>query len=754
MMTDDVGFGASSTFGGPVATPNLDRLAAMGARYNRFHTTAICSPSRAALLTGRNAHAAGTGSLPELGNGFPGYVGQISRQTATVARILRDNGYSTAMFGKHHNLPMAEASAAGPFTNWPTGLGFDYFYGFIEGDSHQFNPRLYRGTQPLDDARPEAGEALDHALVSDAIKWIHNQKAGAPDKPFLIYLAPGSMHAPHHAPQAYVQRYRGKFDSGWDMMRQATLARQKRTGIVPSSSVLTPRPEEIPAWSSLAPEQQRIQAREMEAAAAALSYQDAQFGRLLDELQRMGQLENTLVIFVEGDNGGSAENGPTGSLNELGWIVNRIPDDEMVSLAMLDEIGGPETYSNYSVGWAWAMNTPFQWNKQIASHLGGIRNGLVIAWQGHIDQPGKVRSQFAHLNDIVPTILEASGITAPQTVDGIVQKKMDGTSLAYTFRNPSASEAHTVQYFEQVGNRGIYANGWFANTRPLRMPWNQVDARPTDVEKDYTWELYDLTKDYSQSKDLAARFPDKLTEMKRLFDAEARANNVYPLDDRRGPARTAALIMRNPPRADYVYWGKDISVLGAGAPNFVVRNFSVQAEISVPTGHETGVIAANGSRFGGWSFYLKDGRPTAFHAFSHELAHKFRVTSSTPLAPGKHLVTFDFRFDASRPFSGGTMTISADGSKLAVGRIERTVLRPAGNGETFDIGRDTGSSVTDDYVGQGNFAGAIDKVAIHFEAPTGEQNMQGATAKRPGLAAEATPSSSEDRNLTNREGKQ
>lgn len=704
IMTDDVGFATASTFGGPIPTPALDRLAARGLKYNRFHTTAICSPSRAALLTGRNAHRVGTGNLVDSATGFPGYNGVIPQSAASVARILQLNGYSTAMFGKHHNVPHWQHSTAGPFTHWPTGLGFDYFYGFIGGDVHQWTPRLYRGTNLIDESE-RAGELVDKRLADDAIRWIHNQKAAAPDKPFMIYLAPGSLHAPHHAPADWIERFRGRFDQGWDVLREESFARQRRLGIIPADAALTPRPDGIPAWDSLDADTKRYAARMMEVAAAMLAYQDAQFGRVLDELQRMGQLDNTLVVFIGGDNGASGEATPVGTSNELGQLVNGVADTPEQLSGLLDEMGGPRTYPNYPMGWAWALNTPFQWTKQFASYLGGTRNGMVVSWPEEIAAKGEVRSQFSHLVDIAPTLLEAAGVPAPSSVYGVPQMSMDGHSLVPSFKG--APEQPRTQYFEISGAIGIYHDGWLAGKPSGRMPW---EFRP-GTDETHAWELYHLEQDFSQSQNLAASNPEKLEEMQKIFHQEAKRNNVYPIDPLFGYARVGASQPRpGKRRTHYTYWSADTSVVSAAAPMLGTTSFDITADIDVPKDGR-GVLLATGSRFGGWSFYLNDGRPVATHVYTNAPGSETRVESREKLRPGRQTLRFRFEQDSLQSRSGELAILSGD-KVLARGHIPKTILIPAGIGETFDIGRDTGAPVTDYPWENNTFDGRIERVDV------------------------------------------
>lgn len=725
IMTDDVGFAASSAFGGPIPTPNLDMLAQRGLRYNNFHTTAICSATRAALLTGRNAHRVGEGLLSDLPSGYPGYSSAMPLSAASVAQVLRLNGYNTAMFGKHHNLPNWEASDAGPFDHWPTGMGFDHFFGFVGGDTDQYAPHLYRDNSRVSDAEAN-GDLLDKRLADEAIGWIHNQKAAAPDKPFFAYIAPGSLHAPHQAPDAWIARFKGQFDGGWDKLRQDSFRRQRAMGIVPPDAVLTPRPAEIPAWDSLDADARFVEARSMEVAAATLAYQDAQIGRVIDELKRMGQFDNTLVIFIEGDNGASGEAGPRGTANEIGHIANGVTDDTESLMRVVDKLGGPETYSNYPVGWAWAINCPFRWVKQIASHLGGIRNGLVMTWPEGIRAQGELRSQFGHVNDIVPTILEAAGLPAPHSVRGVAQMPMDGTSLAYSFNDPRAPEQHKSQYFEIAGNIGFYQDGWFLSNTPTRLPWEKRANGETP-----RWELYNLRQDYSQAHDLAAKNPAKLAEMQALWEKAAADNSVFPIDTRFADVRQRAgmaPLAAQLARTKFTYWGADTSVSLMAAPSLAGRSFTLTADIVVPPNGGSGVLTAYGSRLGGWSFYLdKDGVPVALEAFSHKPEDKFAIRAPRPLAAGPAQVRFEFISDTGL-FAGGMMHIAVNGQRVAEGRIPRTIQIPAGLGETFDIGRDTGVPVTDYGRPHGRFDGIVRRVDVEL----GPRGPAPAPAPKPG----------------------
>ncbi len=717
VMTDDVGFSAARTFGGPVPTPHLDRLAEAGLRYNRFHTTGICSPTRAALLTGRNHHAVGTGFLVDVASPYPGYTTRIPSSAATIARILRDNGYNTAMFGKDHNVPTADRSPAGPFEHWPTHRGFEHFYGFVAGDTNQWQPALFDGTSPVDARERPQGYLLDEELIDQAITWLHNQQAAAPGKPFFMYYAPGTAHAPLQAPTDWIARFEGAFDHGWDIERERILQRQLAAGIVPQGTRLSARPAEIPAWDSLGKDEKRIYARHMEVFAAMLAYQDAQFGHLLDELQRMGLAEDTLVLYIQGDNGASGEGGSHGTLNELAHLSN--PEGELAVdvgwLAQnLDLLGGPDTYMGYPVGWAFATSTPFPWVKQIASHLGGVRNGLVVSWPSAIEQPGGIRPQYHHVIDVLPTILEAAGIPAPEAVDGVPQQAIDGASMVYSFNDSSAPSVRKTQYYEVLGNRGIYHDGWLANTRPRNMPWEIARARAGSDVTSYQWELYNLEEDFSQSRDLAASQPQKLEAMQALFDAQARRYQVYPIHDTGAMARMTK-VMRLPgsslvflPRK--TLWGPDIRLSLAAAPPIFMLPFTIEAQIVVPDGGAEGVIVAAGSHFGGWSFYLDEGVPVAVAAISPLPGGQSRIAADRPLPAGPHTLRYEFSAD-------GALRILVDGEAQAQGTVTTKPATMAGGGETFDTGRDSNDPVSRDYSDEGVFSGEIRRIDVAVTIP-------------------------------------
>lgn len=706
-MSDDVGFAMTSAFGGPVPTPNFARLAQNGQRYNRFHSTGICSPSRAALLTGRNHHNAGVGWLSDIGSDYPGYNGRIQPDTASVAQILRLNGYNTAMFGKHHNIPTGERSAAGPFDAWPTGIGFEYYFGFPYGDSDQYQPNMYRGIQLA--AQDEApGKLVDERLSDDIIRYVHNQKAGNPDKPFLIYLSPGSTHAPHQAPPEYIARFKGKFDQGWDKLRVESWKRQLATGIIPKDTRLTPRPAELPAWDSLSDEEKAFHARSMEVAAAQMVFQDEQFGRIIDELERMGELDNTLIALVIGDNGASGEAGPPGTINELRGM-RQPPERAAWMHANTDRLGGPMTYGNYSVAWAWAMNSPLPWVKQYASMLDGIRQGAIISWAGHVKNPGSICSQFGHVNDIVPTVLEAVKVAVPDTVLGTKQKPMDGESLLASLDNCEPDKPRT-QYFEVTGKTALYHNGWFLSGEDGRDSWKNIG--PGGPKPQVKWTLYDLTKDFSQATDLSARMPEKTQEMITLFKQEAWANNVFPLDHRFGAARRDFGGMGSA-RKHYDLWGKDISIPSTGGPVLMARSFTIEADLDLASEKASGAIMAMGSRFGGWSLYLDEGRPAFIWARSTDPEEINSVISDNTLPAGKS--TLRMRFATAKPGGPADVVLSSGNVELGRVKVSLNFLIPSGNGELLDIGRDLGVPVTDYKTPHGAIEGDISHVRIDFD---------------------------------------
>jgi arylsulfatase len=717
IMTDDVGFGASSVFGGPIQTPNFQRLADSGLRYNMFHTTALCSPSRAALISGRNHHSVASGNITEFATGYPGYNSLVPKSCASVGQVLRGNGFNTYWFGKMHNVPDWMSSRAGPFDLWPSGLGFEYFYGFLGGDSDQWHPALFENTTPIEPYIGKPDYILDHDLADQAIKQMQMQHALAPNKPWFVYYCTGTAHAPHHAPKDWIAKYKGQFDQGWDKVREETLARQIKLGVVPAGTELTKRPEQIPAWDSLSADQHRLYARMMEVYAGALSYADSQIGRVLDYVEQSGQRDNTLVIFIMGDNGASAEGSLQGTTNEVATAGNGVKEDIPFMLSMIDDLGGPLGYNHYPVGWAHAMDTPMQWTKQVASHFGGTRNGMVISWPTKIKDKGGVRSQFCHLIDIVPTIYEACKITAPDVVDGVKQRPLDGTSLVYTFdqANAKAPTHHPVQYFEIVGNRALYKDGWMASTTPLRLPWlTTSEANPDD----FKWELYNINEDFSQAHNLADKNPAKLKELQAAFDVEAKKYNVYPLDStfaqRADPAIRPSLTRG---RNEFVYYPGMIRIPEGSAPDFKNKSWTVAAEVTIPEGGASGVLATMGGRFGGWGMWLDDSKPRFAYALSNQKAHKFVASSDTPLAPGNHVIRAVFKYGGGGIGKSATVTLLADEKEVGKVEVPQTIAVRFSLDETFDVGEDTGTPVVEDYAAKMpyEFTGTLKKFAVVLE---------------------------------------
>jgi arylsulfatase A-like enzyme len=713
IITDDVGFGASSTFGGPIPTPTLDRLAKAGLRYTQFHTTALCSPTRAALLTGRNHHSAATGVIMEAGTGFPGYNTLMPKSDGTFAEVLRQNGYSTAWYGKNHNVPDWHGSQAGPFDLWPTGLGFDYFFGFIGGDTNQWHPAIIEGIKPIEPPHDQKDYFFDNDMANHAIARIQMLHAVAPDRPWVTYYAPGTAHAPHHAPKDWIAKFKGQFDQGWDKVREETLARQKKLGIAPPDTKLTPRSEGIPAWDSLDADHRKVAARMMEVYAAALAHCDYEMGRVLDAIQAIGELDNTLVIYIQGDNGASAEGSAQGLLNEMTFF-NAIPEDFKEVLRRMDELGGPTTFNHYPIGWAHAMDTPFQWTKQIASHFGGTRNGMVISWPARIKDKGGIRSQFHHVIDIAPTILEAVGVQMPDVLNGVPQKPIEGVSMLYSFDNATAPSRHRTQYFEMIGNRAIYNDGWVAATTPPVPPWDPV-GRPVSID-DYNWELYDTSHDFSEANNLAAKEPKKLRDLQDLFWVEAAKYNVLPLDN----SKVERLDVNNRPsltrgRYEFTYYPGMVRIPEGSAPDLKNKSFRVSAEVEIPASGAEGLLITQGGRFAGWGFYLLGGKPV----FLYNLAgvEQFKIASPDKVSPGKHTVVFDFKYDGGGLGKGGLGTLTVDGKKAAEGRFARTLPFRMSLDETLDVGEDTGTAVSADYEVPFRFTGTLNKVVIKIEAP-------------------------------------
>jgi arylsulfatase A-like enzyme len=695
ILLDDTGFGASSAFGGPCATPTAERLAANGLKYNRFHTTALCSPTRQALLTGRNHHSVGMGGITEIATSAPGYNSIRPNTAAPLAETLKLNGYSTAQFGKCHEVPVWETSPLGPFDSWPTGGGgFEHFYGFIGGETNQYAPAIYDGTTPVEpDRTPEEGYHFTEDMTDRAIDWIKQQKALMPDKPFFVYFAPGATHAPHHVPPEWSDRYKGRFDEGWDALRERTLARQKELGVVPEDAELTARAAEIPAWDDMPDELKPVLARQMEVYAGFLEHTDHHIARLIDALDDLGILDETLVYYIVGDNGASAEGTPNGCFNELA-ILNGAFGLETVEFmsSRIDDFGTPRAYNHYAVGWAHAMDAPYQWTKQIASHWGGTRNGTIVHWPAGIRARGEVRSQFHHVIDIAATVLDAAGLPEPATVHGIEQMPLDGVSMTYSFDDVGAAERRTTQYFEMLCNRGIYHEGWTAVTRHS-IPWvaTEMPAFADDV-----WELY-APDDWTQARDIAAEQPEKLTELQRLFLEEARKYNVLPLDDRRFERFNPDLAGR--PQlvrgTSQLLFGRMGRLSESSILALKNKSHAITAELVVPESGASGVILSQGGAFGGFALYAKDGIPVyCYNLFGLQ---RFKVYGEEAIPAGEHQVRMEFTYDGGGLGKGGAVALFVDGEQVAQGRVDATVPMLFSTDETTDVGSDTATPVSDDY---------------------------------------------------------
>jgi arylsulfatase len=714
ILIDDAGFGSSSAFGGPCNTPNAEKLAAGGLKFNRFHTTALCSPTRQALLTGRNHHTVGMGGITEIATGSPGYNSILPNTCSPLARTLKLNGYATAQFGKCHEVPVWQTSPAGPFDAWPTGGGgFEYFYGFIGGEAHQWYPSLYEGTTPTEPKKtPEEGYHLVPDMTDKAINWIGQQKALMPDKPFFVYFAPGATHAPHHVPKEWADKYKGKFDQGWDKLREETFARQKKLGVIPPDCQLTARHTQIPSWDEMPAALKPVLIRQMEVYAGFMEFTDHHVGRLLDSLKQLNVLDDTLVYYIIGDNGASAEGTLNGTYNEMinfnGAAALETPEFLM---ARLDKLGGPESYNHFAVGWAHAMNTPYQWTKQVASHWGGTRNGTIVHWPKGIKGKGEIRSQFAHCIDVAPTILEVAGVPQPTFVNGVQQHPIEGVSMAYTFNDAKAAGRHETQYFEMFGNRGIYHNGWTAVTRH-KTPW-LLQGEKTPPFDDDVWELYDTRKDWSQSNNLAKQMPEKLHELQRLWLIEAVRYNVLPLDDNIGARMNSDMAGR-----PVLITGKSqilFGNMGRLSENSVLnmknKSHAVTAGIVVPPTGAEGVIIAQGGNIGGWSLYAKGGKLK--YCYNLLGIQQFYAESSGPLTPGDHQVRMEFSYDGGGLGKGGTAALFVDGKKVGEGKVAATAAIVFSADDGCDVGVDTGSPVSPDYGATGNeFTGVIKGVQL------------------------------------------
>jgi arylsulfatase A-like enzyme len=716
ILIDDAGFAASSPFGGPIHTPNAERLAKNGLRFNRFHTTALCSPTRQALLTGRNHHSVNMGGICEIATSAPGYSSVLPKNKAPLAMTLKLNGYSTAQFGKCHEVPVWETSPMGPFDQWPTGGGgFEYFYGFIGGETNQWYPAIYEGTTPIEPAKtPEQGYHFTEDMTTKAIKWVRQQKALLPDKPFFMYFAPGATHAPHHVPKEWVDKYKGKFDGGWDRLREEIFERQKKLGVIPPSAELTARPKEIQAFDDMPEALKPILRRQMEVYAAFLEHTDHHIGRLLDTLSDLGVLDDTLIYYIVGDNGASAEGTPNGCFNEM-TTLNGVAGIETPEFLMsrIDDFGGTEAYNHYAVGWAHAMDTPYQWTKQVASHFGGTRNGTIVHWPRGIRAIGAIRSQFHHVIDIAPTVLEAAGLPHPTIVNSVQQAPLEGVSMVYAFDDAKAAERHETQYFEMFCNRGIYHKGWTAVTRHS-IPWDM--SKPMPAFPDDVWELYDTNTDWTQAHDLSKKLPEKLRELQQQFIIEATKYGVLPLDDRRVERFDPEIAGR--PQLIKGTTQVLFSGMGRLTENSVLnvknRSHSVTAELQVPEGGAKGVIVAQGGNTNGWSLYAHEGRlKYCYNFFGLDLTF---VEGSGRIPTGTHQVRMEFAYDGGGLGRGGLVSLYVDGKKQGEGRIERTVPLAFSCDETCDVGTEGGSPVSTDYGPRENeFTGEVNWVQIDLD---------------------------------------
>ncbi len=727
IMTDDCGFGSPSTFGGVIPTPALDRIARRGLRYTQFHSTSLCSPTRAALITGRNHHAVGFGVVGEAATGFPGYDSVIPRECGTIGQILKENGYATSWFGKNHNTPFYQTSVAGPYDQWPIGMGFEYFYGFMGGDASQWQPNLFQNTTPIYPFQGNPDWNLTTAMADEAIQYMKSLNEVAPDKPFFVYYVPGGVHAPHHPTKEWIKKISDMhlFDDGWNKLRETIFANQKRIGVVPANTRLTAWPKELPAWDTLSREQKRLFVKQADVFGAYLAYTDHEIGRVIQAVEDMGELNNTLIIYISGDNGASPEGTVNGTPNEFtsfnGFTVP-IEDQYL----FYEFWGSDKTFPHYSAGWAWAFDTPFQWVKQVASHFGGTRQGMCISWPGHIKDEGGIRTQFHHVIDIVPTVLEVAGIPAPDSINGIPQRAMDGVSMVYTWdkENEHAPSRRTTQYFEELGNRAIYHDGWTACTTPVTSPW-ELGMTPTpDVITGYRWELYQVQQDFSQSEDLAAKMPDKLKELQDLFDAEAAKYHVLPLDN-----STLARFLTPRPnptagRTTFQYSGELSGVPPACAPSIIGRSFTIEAEVQIPEGGAEGMIVTEGGRFGGYGLFLNRGVADIRRGqvvFLYNLMGLKRTAWSGPeLTAGKHTIVFEFNYDGPGFGKGGTGTLHVDGQAVDTKKLQNTepVLFP--EDETFDVGIDTRTPVSlieHRYECPFKFTGKIEQLTVTLGPP-------------------------------------
>jgi arylsulfatase A-like enzyme len=713
IMTDDQGYGVSGTFGGVIPTPALDRVAQAGLRYTQFHSTALCSPTRAALITGRNHHSVGFGVISELSTGYSGYDSIMGPENATIGTILRDNGYATSWFGKNHNTPSFQYSTAGPFDQWPSGMGFDYFYGFMGGETDQWEPYLFRDHAQIFPWVGKPGYNLTTDMADEAIKYMNELNVAAPEKPFFVYYVPGGSHSPHQPTREWIDKFKGKFDMGWNELREQIFTNQKKLGVIPANTQLTPWPDDLKKWDTLSADEKKLFARQAEVFAAYTAYTDHEIGRVIQAVEDMGKLDDTLIIYICGDNGTSPEGTTVGTFNQY-TAYNGVLDVPIAAqMRAYDAWGSAGTYPHMAVAWSWAFDTPFKWTKQVASHFGGTRQGLCISWPGHIKDLGAIRAQFHHVIDIVPTILEATGIRAPEEVNGIKQKPIEGVSMAYTFdkANANASSTRNKQYFEIIANRGIYQDGWYACTTPPVAPW--ILNAPMPAVEDYKWELYNLAEDYSQFNDLAAKMPDKLKELKGVFVDEAKKYNVFPLDNSQFARAIAPRPSTIAGQTVFTYSGEMPGIPTGNAPNILNKSYTITADVEVPPDGAEGMIVTEGGRFGGFGFYLLKGTPVFTYNFLD--LERFRWAAPDALAPGKHTLVFDFTYDGPGIAKGGAGVLKVDGKEVANQKIPHTIsfLLPAD--ETFDVGVDTRTGVDDnDYQVPFRFTGKLDKVTFNL----------------------------------------
>jgi arylsulfatase A-like enzyme len=725
IMTDDQGFGAPGTFGGVVPTPTMDRIAQAGLRYTNFHSTSLCSPTRAAIITGRNHHSVGFGVVGEIATGFPGYDSIIPIEKGTIGTILKANGYATSWFGKDHNTPFYQASQAGPFDQWPNGMGFDYFYGFVGGDASQWQPNLFRNTTAIYPYQGNPGWNLETAMADEAIQYTKQLKEIAPGKPWLVYYVPGATHAPHHPTPEWVKKISDMhlFDEGWNKVREKIFANQKRLGIMPENAKLTPWPKDLPEWDSLSWDEKKLFIKQADIYGAYLAYADHEIGRVIQAVEDLGELDNTLIIYIGGDNGASAEGMLNGTPNEF-TTFNGVPVPVKDQFLWYPFWGSERTFPHFAAGWAWAMDTPFKWVKQVPSHFGGTAQGVVMSWPGHITDLGSIRRQFHHVIDVVPTILEAAGISQPDTINGIKQIPIEGVSMAYTWENAKAAvpTRHTTQYFEMLGNRAIYQNGWVAATTPVTLPWELSTKTPPDVITGYNWELYNVEEDPTQSNDLAARMPDKVRQMQDLFYAEARKYNVLPLDN-------TTLARWNTPRPSltagrtvFTYSGELTGTPASAAPDIKNKSYTITAEVEIPDGGAEGMIVTEGGRFGGYGLFLSKGEfgvGRGKAVFLYNLLDLKRTTWEGPeLEAGKHTIVFDFKSAEPGLGKGGTGVLSVDGKDVARNTLEHTTPITFPEDETFDIGQDTRTGIAlleYRYDVPFKFTGKINKLTFKLE---------------------------------------